>query len=253
MELQICAIIAGAKKREIFYAIDNGNFEKVKDLVAEDPKIMEGRWDYQTPLSFAIAHGKLEIAQFLWEKCGRVMIESDDSSTNPVPRAAVCGHLATLKWAFEEKVLSPDTLINSGIKHNAGLIPLDYAIVFGQLDIAQFLWENGRQFSKQFNKQFINVRRYHIFRSHIYTFHEQILPIRWSLFDFEHVELARSTSREISKNVSLFQKRIYVDPVFLAMQRAKRDHQCVLCRLPNELLDMVVDEVAARFRLKVEW
>ena len=56
------------------------------------------------------------------------------------------------------------------------------------------------------------------------------------------------------ENAVLLLRLIYVEPVFLAMHRAKRDHrQCVLRRLPNELLDMVVDEVAARFHLKVEW
>ena len=41
--------------------------------------------------------------------------------------------------------------------------------------------------------------------------------------------------------------------VFLAIQCAKRDYQCVLRRLPDELLDMVVDKVAARYGLKVVW
>ena len=44
-----------------------------------------------------------------------------------------------------------------------------------------------------------------------------------------------------------------VEDVFLAMQRAKRDRRCVLRRLTDELLDMVVDEVAQRSYLVVKW
>ena len=53
---------------------------------------------------------------------------------------------------------------------------------------------------------------------------------------------------------NLLGRLLHLDPVFLAMQRAKRDyHQCVLRRLPDELLDTIVEEVAARFYLKVKW
>ena len=65
--------------------------------------------------------------------------------------------------------------------------------------------------------------------------------------------LDKAISRKKWETAALFRRLLHLDPVFLAMQCAKRDHNCVLRRLPDELLDMVVDEVAARHNLKVVW
>ena len=89
-----------------------------------------------------------------------------------------------------------------------------------------------------------------------WVFENKVLPLRVLNIknDYGWTPLELAFRWRNMKTVALLQHFIHIlDSVFLAMQRAKRDHQCVLRRLPNELLDMVVDEVAARYQLKVVW
>ena len=69
---------------------------------------------------------------------------------------------------------------------------------------------------------------------------------------FERDDLALWLNRATHKELLQARGEYVVEDVFLTMQRAKRDHQSTLLRrLPDELLDMVIDEVAQRFYLKV--
>ena len=176
--------------QEIHDAIAKGEFRKVQCLIVEDSQNIPIKdRDGWTPSDSAIAWGKPEIAQFLWEKGGRPNFDLyRDGMKSPVHFAAYYGHYSSTKWAFEKCVLSP-ALFKT--KDQMQWTPMGYALM-------------GKH-------------------------------------------------RDIPKLLRKIYQRLPVDPVFLAMQCAKRDHQCVLRRLPDELLDMVVDEVAARFGLGVEW
>ena len=127
----------------IIDAVHCNNLEEVKRIVEENPKYMnildhEGR----TPLDVAITHGKLEIAQFLFEKGGQPNLEiyRDGNYIIPVHYAALSGYTATLKWAFENNVLSLDVL---KVKDEWKTTPLDRAISHDKLEMAQFLFEKG--------------------------------------------------------------------------------------------------------------
>ena len=254
---------------EIFHALRDGRFEEVRHMVNEDHKIVHIK-DYEdscgrTPLDYAIKYGNLEIVQFLWEKGSRANPDAYlDKDITPAHRIK---HVAVLEWVFFEKGALPLRVFN--IRDPYGMTPLDDAIAFQNLEMAKLLWEINKQ-----NKR--NKRPNHDISRNRYLRHT---PVHWAALYGKtatlewiytegvfplHVFNAKNHNRETPLDVAIHQKKwetvaflrrlMYVDPVFLAMHRAKRDHpQCVLRRLPNELLDMIVDEVASRHGLKVVW
>ena len=144
--------------------------------------------------------------------------------------------------------------------------PLDIAIECGQLEMAKFLFEEGGRPNLDAYRDgiFTPVHRA-AWNGHTKTLKwiitENVIPSHVLMIK-DHIGLTLLDNvmnhvyhKEWEAIARLLRRVIYLDPVFLAMQRAKRDyHQmCVLRRLPDELLDMVVDEVAVRFRLKVVW
>ena len=215
-----------------------------------------------TPLDEAIARGKLEIAQSLFENGRRPNLEKyRDGVWTPVHDAAKYEYATTLEWVFENKVLPLRTL---NIKDQDKWTPLDVAIAFGKLETAKCLWDNmgGRP---NLDEVYCDGKWTPVHDAAKYAtilewaFKENILPL--SVLQNKNRSGCTPLDKAISENqwetASLLRRLMYVDPVFLAMQRAKRDHnhQCVLLlrRLPTELLDMVVDEVAARHGLQVVW
>ena len=211
-----------------------------------------------TLLDEAIASGNLEIVKFLWEK--DVHPNSKlyrDRRKTPVHWAVEYGFTDTLEWVFAENIL-PLRVLNIGDRDEWTL--LDFAIAYGKLRTIQYLWGEGVQPNlevyrdEKFTPVHMAVYTMRPPRRLQWVFAENILPLR-----VLNVRVGRWTPLDIAINKSseatAILRRILIDPVFLAMQRAKRDHCqcCVMRRLPNELLDMVVDEVAARYQLKVVW
>ena len=319
---------------EIFDAINNDNIEEVKRIVMENPNCVRAKDEDQwTPLDVAIAEGKLEIAKFLFEKGGRPNLDVyRDRNETPVHWAAKFGHTAILKWVFTEGgVLSLDMLnqddegwfpldhaIMSGELETVQLLweidgrptldmyrdgthtpvhsaaqsgytktlkwlfaknvfsldvlqiedwvgrwtPLEYAIVWGKLETVQLLWEiDGRPTLKKYRDGEDTA-------VHNAAWSGQTKTLKWlfaeNVFSLSVLQIKdekKMTPLDVAiikkkwETAALLRRLMYLDSVFLAMQRAKRDHHqmCVLRRLPNELLDMVVDEVARHFDLKVVW
>ena len=138
------------KKREkkmakIFHSIINGTIEELKHIVEENPRCIRLRDALKnTPLDVAIEHGKLEMAQYLWRMGGRPNLEVyHDGNYTPVHNAAAYGdNTATLKWAFDNGVLSLDVL---NIKDYKKCTPLDVAIAYGRPKMVQLFWEKGGQ------------------------------------------------------------------------------------------------------------
>ena len=214
-----------------------------------------------TPLDHAIACGELETAKCLWEMGGRPNPKIYcDGNLTPMHRAALRGYITTLEWVFtEENVLSLDVL---KIKNRWKRTPLDVAIAFGKLEIAKFLFEKGGRpnlyiyYCDGDHTPVHHAANYGYAATLKWAFTEKILPLSVLNIqdEWEKTPLDCAITNEKWKTAALLQRLMYFDPVFLAMQRAKRDHhRTLLRRLPNELLDMVVDEVAARFHLKVVW
>lgn len=50
---------------QMFCAARDGDLEQVKKLLAKDPSLVRGSYDYRTPMSFAVANDRLEVAEYL--------------------------------------------------------------------------------------------------------------------------------------------------------------------------------------------
>lgn len=50
---------------QMFCAARDGDLEKVKNLLAKDATLVRGAYDYRTPMSFAVASDRLEVAEYL--------------------------------------------------------------------------------------------------------------------------------------------------------------------------------------------
>ena len=219
---------------------------------------IKGAWK-MTPFDVAIVHGDLEIAQFFFEKGGRPNLDIyRDGVYTPVHEIAQDGHTKTLEWVFKEEVLPMRRVLN--IKDDNGWTPLDCAIAHGNLEIAQYLWGIDGQPNLEMycNEKITPVHHAALYGHNAvleWFFTKGILPLRvlnvkyecgWAPLDF-------AIHRHNIQTAALL-RRLPINAAFLALHHAKRDYyQCVLRRLPDELLDMVVDEVAARFHLKIIW
>ena len=248
----------------IFDAIIDRNLEEVERNIEENPKCVHiikdnCKW---TPLDDAIARGNPKIVKLLWEKKGRPNLDIyRDGEMTPVHwivRYHV-DYVVILKWIIAENVLPLDVL---KIKDDYGWTPFDHAIASGRLETAKYLWEiGGRPNIDIYSRDgFYTPAHWVAYCGHTETlewaFKENILPLSGLQIKTRSgcTPLDKAISENQWETASLL-RRLPVDPVFLAMHRVKRDdHQmCVLRRLPNELLDMVVDEVARRFHLQVVW
>ena len=163
---------------------------------------------------------------------------------------------------FEEvKRIVTDNPKSVHIKDDWRRTPLDVAIEYGKLEIAKFLWKKGGRPNLETYRDgewslVHNAAWWEDTAILEWVFAEKVLPLR--VLNIKNRK--KMTPLDVAiccrrwKTVDLLRRLLHLDPVFLAMQRAKRDyHQCVLRKLPNELLDMVVDEVATRHGLKVVW
>ena len=256
---------------KIFHAIEKGDFAKIKRIVTKYPKILHSRLQSgETPLDVVIARGELEIAQYLWKEGFKVNLEVySDGKNTPVHRAVPhnwwvssnskrIARQQTLQWVFSENVLPLDVL---NVEDYNGWTPLDVAIAEGKLEMAKFLFEKGGRpnldiYSDEKLTTPVHETMYHCrdprFLKWLFT--KNILPLH--VLQIKNYSDMRTPleryprSNSTTKNtVSFLQDLIRVDAVFLMIQLAKRDHRCILRRLPNELLDMIMDMVAEHFNL----
>ena len=212
-----------------------------------------------TPFDVAIAHGKLDTVQFLFEMGGRPNLDiyNRDRILTPVHCAARHGYTVTLKWVFTKNVLSLDVL---NAQNACCQTPLDDAIAWGKLEMVQYLWKKGGRPNLENYRDGKNtpvhraaLRGYITTLEWVFTENVLSLDVLNSKNNDKRTPLDCAIDRKCQKTTNLLRRLMYVDPVFLALQRAKRDQNSLLRRLPNELLDMVVEEVAARFDFVVEW
>ena len=242
-------------------------FEKEEVLSLDVLKIQDRRgW---TPLDVAIAHGNLEMAQFLWEKCDKQhpnpqIFRGGGGNWTPMHGAAEHGcDPAILTWVFAEHVFPLNIL---KIKDRRGRTPFDQAIVSGHPNIAQCILEKGAR--PNVEEEYCHegkVTPVHCAASYGFTatlkwlfITEKVLPLRvLAIKDkrgrtpLENAEFRKQ--EETAKLLRILTRGISVEETFLIIQLAKRDHRCVLRRLPDELLNKIVDQVAAHFDLVVVW
>ena len=253
-------LLSHRKKRmlSIFKAIIEGNLEMVKCIFEESPESIrfleeEFKW---TPLEVAIAWGEVEIARYLWGVGGRLKRNAyNGQEWTPVHHVASLGKTAILDWVFENGILE-----YTNVKTSNGWTPIDVAIASGKLEMVKFLWDMGGRPNLEIYRDRSETPVHDAAccgetATLKWAFTESILPL--CVLNIKNYNgwtpLDEAIFWKKWEFVALFRRLMHLDPVFLAMQRAKRDFHQMLRRLPDELLDMVVDEVAARHRLKVVW
>ena len=245
----------------VHWATGDGHIDTLKWIFTENVLSLDilnfkdtRKW---TPFDYAISCGNLEMVQFFFEKGGRPNLEAyRDGKWTPIHWAAQCRYTATLKWVLENNILPLHTL---NIKKRNEWTPLDEAIVWGKLEMIQFLFEMGGRPNLEIYRDGSETP-VHEAAEWGYT-----ATLKWvfteNIFSLDVLKVKDDKKKtpldhaifENQWETAVFIQRLLIDSVFLVMQRAKRDHRCVLRRLPNELLDMVVEEVAVRFHLVVEW
>ena len=201
----------------------------------------------------------LEAVQFLFEKGGSPNLDIyNRGKDSPVHCAVRRGNITTLMWVLEKNIL-PLSVLNN--ENDVKMTPLDYTIAQGNLEMARSLFEKGgrpnlEQYSDGKWTPVHTAAKCGHSTTLKWVFREKVLPLYVLNVkdDNEWTPLDKAIVHGNLEIVALLQ-RFPVDAVFLAMKRAKRNyHQCcMLRRLPDELLDMVVDEVATRHGLQVVW
>ena len=124
-------------KEQLFDAAKTGNVETLKMISAELPKLMSERDDKGfTPLIVAAYYDQLEAVKFLVEQGADV--NAQDSG----------GNTALMGVAFKNYIDVAHYLIDSGadinIKNPKGMKAVDFAIQFGNVDMAKLLESKGR-------------------------------------------------------------------------------------------------------------
>jgi hypothetical protein len=69
---------------QMFCAARDGDVEKIKKLLIKDHSLVRGAYDYRTPMSFAVANDRLEVAEYL--------LQHGASPVDPVPA------IRSFKW-----------------------------------------------------------------------------------------------------------------------------------------------------------
>lgn len=167
--IALCIFSVSLYASEIHEAAKNGNLEKVKALLEDNPELLNEK-DSQgfTPLHSAVTNGRIHIIRFLIEKGADIEIKNNNG-LSPLFTALDRGrdpaaHLLIEKGAdvnvkgFRNRTLLHTAartgnirvarlLVNHGAEINArdsqGYTPLDLSLSSGQPGTARFLKENG--------------------------------------------------------------------------------------------------------------
>jgi len=121
------------RQRIISKILDDGDIEKFRQIIEQNPDLINAKVRGAPPLQWAALYGHMEIVEFLIEK--GVDVNARFYLT-PLQCATAKGHKEVVEF-----------LVKKGADVNApsttGETPLHYAALHGQKDIAEFLIKNG--------------------------------------------------------------------------------------------------------------
>lgn len=121
--------------REIRHAIKSGDINKVKQLISNDTKIIHAKTSFGTWLHIAAKKGDFNIVKFLVHKGIEIDALGGTFDSSALNLAAGAGHLDIVKY-----------LIEAGAKLDVSLAkrnPLFGAIYGGHKNVVEFLVEKG--------------------------------------------------------------------------------------------------------------
>ena len=117
---------------EIHDAAKNGDLQKVKALLKDNPELVFSKDNNsRTPLYYAAAKGHKDVVELLLANKVEVNPKSIDGST-PLHEAAMAGHRDVV-----ELLLANKAEVNT--KNGNGMTPLDYAETRGRKDVLELL------------------------------------------------------------------------------------------------------------------
>jgi glyoxylase-like metal-dependent hydrolase (beta-lactamase superfamily II) len=142
----IIAFFSFAFTQTIHEAAMNGDLEKVKALLKEDPKLIEANNENKkTALHFAAQGGHKNIVEFLLKK-GADINRNNIADETPIHYAAAMGHKDVVAFLIEKKAIYNSVTLN-------GDTPLHYAARFGRMEITRLLVELGGEINTQNNTE----------------------------------------------------------------------------------------------------
>ncbi len=130
------AFLFTVQGQELSKAIGEGNIDKVKDMLNQDPGLLDKK-DLQglTPLNKAAVEGKSEIA-FELLRHGADPAIGDNENTLPVHQAAFTGNLDLFRVLYAK---NPEI----DIRDDNGMTPLHYSIQGKKPEMTKYLLEGG--------------------------------------------------------------------------------------------------------------
>jgi ankyrin repeat protein len=123
--------------QDILNAVINGDMEKVKSLLKQNPELIHTKDQYKNSLLYrALLKNDFSMARFLIENGIDVNYGREDTGGNALWGSIIVGSLEITKLILEYGA-------DINIKNTWGATPLDAAIYEGHKDIAYFLMDKG--------------------------------------------------------------------------------------------------------------
>lgn len=140
--LAMPVLVAPALSQDIHEAAWNGDFEKVKLLLDEDPQLVntKGPWGW-TPLQRAVYFNHMDIVKFMISKGADLDLTTPNGET-ALHWAIKLGHTKLSKFLIANNA-------NADIKDKWGLTPLQIAVENGYVEIVKILIERGVELNRK--------------------------------------------------------------------------------------------------------
>lgn len=133
-----------ALNQEILKAVQEGNLEKVKELLEKDPELVNAQGEnLWTPLFYAAGYGHIDIVKELISNGAKVNMQST-AGWSPLHFAAIRGHKEVV-----ETLIVKNAHIN--IKNKMGQTPLHWALWDSQFEICDLLLNKGAEITAKDN------------------------------------------------------------------------------------------------------
>ena len=121
--------------KDIRNAIKRGQLDILRDLIEKEPEMLTWMTPFGTWLHVAVAHGHLEIVEYLINAGIDINAQGGTFSTNALEKATTKGHLDIAQYLISQNI---EIDISEPDRN-----PLFAAIYGGHLDIVKYLVKNG--------------------------------------------------------------------------------------------------------------
>jgi len=140
-----CLSIMGAQAQDIYTAVSDGNAELVKEILAENPDLLNQKnQDALTPLNLAAQLGKPEMVSLLLGM-GADHSQGDNENSMPIHLAAISGNQECVDLLLDDGV-------DINVQDDNGNTALLFALMYRQPVMATYLVETGADLDLENNR-----------------------------------------------------------------------------------------------------